>query len=126
MAIRDGKIIGVGSNTEILALRGTRTKVVDALVVIVPGLQDSHIHPVSIAAILSCRSICQHTHGCRAAAKSSCDLKTRIKATPAMVEADRAGDGSHPLMFTRWDIDKTTPENPAYLSAYRRLAVNTP
>src|SRR5688572_30198407 len=49
LAIKDGKIIGVGSSAEVLALRGPSTRMVDAAgKTILPGLQDSHIHPVSL------------------------------------------------------------------------------
>ena len=45
LAIKDGKLIAVGTNAEALALRGPNTKVLDlAGKTVIPGLQDSHIH----------------------------------------------------------------------------------
>src|SRR5687767_10197284 len=49
LAIKEGKIIGVGTSAEVLALRGPNTRVIDAAgKTLLPGLQDSHIHPVSL------------------------------------------------------------------------------
>src|ERR1051325_448383 len=45
LAIKDGKLIAVGSNADALAMRGPNTKVLDlAGKTVIPGLQDSHIH----------------------------------------------------------------------------------
>ena len=45
VAVRGDRIVLVGSNESALALRGDRTKVIDALgATLLPGLQDSHGH----------------------------------------------------------------------------------
>src|SRR5215467_12270361 len=45
LAIKDGKLIAVGTNAEAMALRGPSTKILDlAGKTVIPGLQDSHIH----------------------------------------------------------------------------------
>ena len=45
MAIRDGKIIAVGSDREIAAYRGPSTKVMDAKDhMVLPGFEDTHVH----------------------------------------------------------------------------------
>lgn len=50
LAIQDGNLVRVGSNEEVLSLRGPRTKVVDlSNRMVLPGLIDSHVHPVSAA-----------------------------------------------------------------------------
>ena len=47
VAIADGKIIAVGTNDEILRLRGPETRVIDARRrTLIPGLNDSHMHPI--------------------------------------------------------------------------------
>ncbi|HMF59124.1 MAG TPA: amidohydrolase family protein, partial [Vicinamibacterales bacterium] len=47
VAVTDGKITAVGTNDEIMRLRGPRTRVVDARRrTIIPGLNDSHMHPI--------------------------------------------------------------------------------
>ena len=45
VAIRDGKIIAVGSDREIAAYRGPSTKVMDAKDhMVLPGFEDTHVH----------------------------------------------------------------------------------
>src|SRR5215470_412188 len=49
LAIKDGKLIAVGSNADALATRGPNSRVVDlAGKTVIPGLQDSHIHFLSL------------------------------------------------------------------------------
>ncbi len=46
MAIRDGRIVAVGGDDEVLAGRGEKTTVIDlAGKMVLPGLIDSHVHP---------------------------------------------------------------------------------
>src|SRR5438094_3625493 len=46
LAVKDGKILAVGSNDDILRLRGPQTTVIDlAGKTVLPGLIDSHTHP---------------------------------------------------------------------------------
>lgn len=46
-AVRDGKFLAVGNNKEIMAMRGPKTRVVDAKNrTIIPGLNDSHTHVI--------------------------------------------------------------------------------
>lgn len=48
IAIHDGRILGVGSNNDILKLKGPGTAVVDlGGKMVIPGLIDSHCHPLS-------------------------------------------------------------------------------
>src|SRR5206468_13045125 len=48
IAIRDGKVIAVGTDEAILALKGPGTSVVDlAGKMVLPGLIDSHVHPAA-------------------------------------------------------------------------------
>ncbi len=47
VAIKDGRFIAVGSNQEIIAYKGEKTKVIDAGGrTVIPGLNDSHIHTI--------------------------------------------------------------------------------
>ena len=47
VAITDAKITAVGTNDEILRLRGPQTRVIDARRrTLIPGLNDSHMHPI--------------------------------------------------------------------------------
>lgn len=50
MAIKDGLILRVGSDDEILRLKGPRTEVIDlGGKMVLPGLMDSHTHPLGAA-----------------------------------------------------------------------------
>ena len=47
VAIRGGRFASVGSNERIMALRGSRTEVIDlGGRTVIPGLNDSHMHPI--------------------------------------------------------------------------------
>ena len=47
VAIQDGRFAAVGSNEEIMALRGAKTQVIDlGGRTVIPGLNDSHMHPI--------------------------------------------------------------------------------
>jgi predicted amidohydrolase YtcJ len=47
IAIQDGKISSTGKSDEILRLRGSATRVIDAKGrTVIPGLNDSHMHPI--------------------------------------------------------------------------------
>ena len=50
VAVKDGKIVAVGTNDDILKLRGPKTNVIDAGgKTVLPGLSDSHVHPLGAA-----------------------------------------------------------------------------
>ena len=52
LAVKDGRLLKVGSNKEALASRGPETEVVDlAGRVVLPGLIDSHVHPIGASEI---------------------------------------------------------------------------
>jgi predicted amidohydrolase YtcJ len=50
VAVRDGRIVAVGSDADVLMLKGPRTRVIDAGgKTVLPGLYDSHVHPLGAA-----------------------------------------------------------------------------
>lgn len=52
MAVKDGRILSVGSEADVLKSRGEKTKVVDLKgKTVLPGLADSHVHPADAAMI---------------------------------------------------------------------------
>lgn len=52
VAVEAGRIVAVGSNAEVLALKGEGTEVIDlGGKTLLPGLMDSHVHPSSAAMI---------------------------------------------------------------------------
>src|SRR5918992_1711093 len=47
VAIQDGRFASVGSNQQIMPLRGTKTEIIDlGGRTVIPGLNDSHMHPI--------------------------------------------------------------------------------
>lgn len=52
VAVRGGKILRAGSDTEVLALKGARTETIDLEgKMVLPGLIDSHSHPLSASLV---------------------------------------------------------------------------
>ena len=50
LAVKDGKLLAVGTSAEVLKLKGPRTEVVDLQGrLVIPGLMDSHVHPTGAA-----------------------------------------------------------------------------
>lgn len=50
VAVQDGKVLAVGSDADVLKHKGPKTRVIDAGgKMVLPGLMDSHTHPVSAA-----------------------------------------------------------------------------
>ncbi|HEY1188295.1 MAG TPA: amidohydrolase [Gemmata sp.] len=50
VAVRGGKIVAVGTDADVLKLKGAKTRVIDANGnTVMPGLYDSHTHPVGAA-----------------------------------------------------------------------------
>lgn len=48
LAVKGGRIYAVGNDTEILAMKDSKTKVIDAQGRrLIPGIEDSHIHPLN-------------------------------------------------------------------------------
>src|SRR5687767_12575749 len=50
LAVRDGKIVAVGSDADVMKHKGPKTTVIDADgKMVLPGLMDSHVHPIGAA-----------------------------------------------------------------------------
>ena len=49
VAVRDGRVVAVGTDKTVLALRGPKTRLIDAKGrTVLPGLFDSHVHPLGV------------------------------------------------------------------------------
>jgi hypothetical protein len=117
VAVRDGRIVAVGSDAAIRAHVGPRTRVVEGRGrTVVPGFGDAHVHPVH-AGLDQLRCDLHNTHG-----------------LPAYLEVIAAYAASHPDepwirgggwsmadfpggMPSRTDLDRVVPDRPALLSS---------
>ena len=128
LAIKDGKVIVVGTSEEVLAYRGPNTKVIDATgKTIIPGLQDSHNHFLSLGYDLKHSADLTFARSPAEVVKAVADLKAQLNpAAGAWIGGARWDQYKYPQMFTRWQLDAVTPDNPVRLSrVYRGVAVNT-
>ena len=128
LAIKDGRVVAVGTAAEIAALAGSTTRTVDLTgKTVIPGIQDSHIHFLSLG-----RDI---TTGVELSYAESAEdivalVGARIRESQippgALVEGRRWDQFKYPRMVTRWQLDEVAPENPVALyRVYRGVAVNT-
>jgi predicted amidohydrolase YtcJ len=116
MAVRDGRILQVGSDRAVLKLRGPRTEVVDLRGrMVIPGLMDSHTHPTGasltefdhpIPEMESIRDVLEYISARAKAAKAGDWIvlqqvfitRLREQRYPTRAELDQAAP-EHPVMF---------------------------
>ncbi|MFQ6053240.1 MAG: amidohydrolase [Candidatus Bathyarchaeia archaeon] len=118
VAVREGRVLAVGSTAEIETLAGEGTEVVDLEGrTVLPGLIDSHIHMVGTGLALSmidCR-----TPPMRSIADIVAAVKERAEeAGPGEWIQGRGWDQAKLAEHrntTRWDLDEAAPDNPVYL-----------
>jgi len=128
LAVKDGRVVAVGSAAEVGALAGPNTRTVDLSgKTVIPGIQDSHIHFLPLG-----RDI---TSGVELSyAESAEDIVTGVRDRIAgsgippgeWVVGRRWDQFKYPQMVTRWQLDEAAPDNPVALyRVYRGVAVNT-
>ncbi len=119
VAVKDGKVLAVGTTKEISRRRGDKTEVIDlAGRMVLPGLIDSHIHMVGTGlamAQINCRT---------PPMRSIADIVKAVEGAVAMAKPgdwiqgrgwDQAKLSDH-RSPTRGDIDMVSPENPVCLT----------
>src|SRR5215471_16536933 len=128
LAIKEGKLIAVGTNAEALALRGPNTKVLDlAGKTVIPGLQDSHIHFLSLGEDVTFEADLTFAKNAQDIVKAVGDVKNRRNLSPGeWIRGTKWDQYKYPEMVTRWQLDAVTPQNPVYLTrTYRGAMVNS-
>ncbi|MGQ9680886.1 MAG: amidohydrolase [Candidatus Bathyarchaeia archaeon] len=122
VAVKDGRIVSVGLNDEVLRMRGAETKTIDLKgKTIVPGFIDSHCHMLSTGLGYVSGNLDLSEEG---GVSSIVDLKSKIKEraskTPkgewivGVKEDDqKLSEKRHP---TRWELDEAAPEHPVIVS----------
>jgi len=116
VAVKDGRIVFVGSNEAVKAVESKTTRLVDLKgATVVPGLTDSHYHLIGVGE----RELTLNLEG----AASLDDFLARVKAR---VDQARPGEWvtgrgwietfwKPPVFPTRADLDKISPSNPVFL-----------
>ncbi len=119
VAVKDGKIVAVGTTSELKNWKGSGTEMIDlAGKMVLPGLIDSHLHMVGTGIALS-------QINCRTPPiKSISDLVDAVRekasdVTPGEWILGRGWDQaklSDHRDPNRWDLDEASPENPVWLT----------
>ena len=119
VAVKDGRIIAVGSTAEIAETAGEGTEVIELEGrMVLPGLIDSHLHMLGTSLTMSmidCR-----TPPMKSIADIIAAVRERAeKAEPGVWIQGRGWDQaklSEHRNPTRWDLDEAAPDNPVYLT----------
>ncbi len=119
IAVKDGKVLAVGSTKEMKKLEGDSTEVIDLEgKTVLPGLYDSHLHMLNTGAtlqVINCRT---------PPMRSIADMAKAVgeKANKAKPGEWIVGRGWDQVKLaehrnpTRYDFDKVAPNNPVYLT----------
>lgn len=115
LAIRQGRIVQVGSRQSVMALQGTRTRVVDLHGrTATPGLIDAHLHFASVEPIYSI-----NLSGCRSVADVQKAVRERVAtaAPGAWIRGQGWDEGklSERRYLTATDLDAVSLRNPVWL-----------
>lgn len=117
VAIREGRLIGVGANLEMMQLAGAETRVLDLQgKTVLPGLIDAHNHLLSTGQqVIRQLSL----YDARSIAEIVERVRDRVAVTPPGVWIKGRGwdesllrEGRFP---TRWDLDAVSPDHPVVL-----------
>jgi predicted amidohydrolase YtcJ len=116
VAIRDGKIIGVGASKEMKSLFDKKVKIIDLDgKTVLPGFTDCHIHLLGYGAMLTMLDL--------KGVKSIEEIKEKLrrvaerKASGAWIVGHGWDDSTlaEKRLPTRWDLDEAAPDNPVTL-----------
>lgn len=126
VAVRDAKVAAVGSNADVLKLRGPNTHVIDAGGrTVMPGLIDSHVHPVGAATSEAVKPMA----GWRSLAEVTEHIRQQVATTPKgtwivlrYAFPTRLDDARFP---TKAELDAVAPDHPVLYHAGPAGVVNT-
>lgn len=124
LAVKDGKIVAVGRNDEILALRREETRCVDLLgKTVIPGFNDCHNHLISAGLRLGELWL----FGDRSIASIKEKLAAKVKEVPEGEWIQ--GVGWLETLFeekrfpNKWDLDEVAPNHPVCLDRIFNMIV---
>src|SRR5262249_31761025 len=126
VAVRQGRIQAVGDNETVLKLKGPDTKVIDAGgKTLLPGLYDSHVHPVGAAT----SDIARPVPVFKSLKDVSAHLRERAKKVPEgewiavyYVFPTRLEEARFP---TKAELDEVCPKHPVFFHAGPAGMVNS-
>jgi hypothetical protein len=121
VAVKHGRIIVVGSNSEAERLIGGDTRVIDlGGRTVIPGLIDSHCHMMSVGVQRTLNVDLSEEAGVHSIADLVERLKARSKETPKgewvtgyQEDDSKLAEKRHP---TRWELDEASTEHPIMIS----------
>jgi predicted amidohydrolase YtcJ len=125
LAVRQGRIVAVGTTDEVLALRGAGTRLIDCQgAAVLPGFIDAHLHLRAYAATFGGIDCRPHVVGCLADLQTLLQRHSRRLAPGQWLVGygyDEFGlaERRHP---TRWDLDRAVPHHPLRLAHRSRHA----
>ncbi len=126
LAVRAGRIVSVGTDAEILPLRGPQTTVVDlGGRLVIPGLMDSHAHPVD-----ACLTEFEHPVPAMERIADVLEyIRSRSKTVPAgqwievrQVFITRLAEQRYP---TRAELDEAAPQHPVLFATGPDASLNS-
>ena len=128
LAVKDGRIVAVGSNADVVPHRGPKTKVVDLTgKTVMPGLQDSHIHFLPLGEEMTREVELSYAKSSAEIVRAIADLRRAVRPKEGdWIRGSRWDQYKYPQMVNRWQIDEVSGEIPVRLSrTYRGVAVNS-
>ena len=117
IAVKDDRIVFVGSNADAKKFQGAKTRTVDLHgATVVPGLTDAHYHFIGVGQ----REMNLNLEGITNLEDFLAKVKARVdQAKPGEWVTGRGWIETFwkpPVFPTRWDLDKISPNNPVYLT----------
>ena len=115
IAVRDGRILAVGTDREILSLAGKKTRRVDlARRRVLPGFNDAHAHPAASGLLQLSNVACDKT----SIEDILSALRDRAAKTPPgrWVQGYLYDDGKTPRPLLRSDLDAAVPDHPVLVA----------
>jgi predicted amidohydrolase YtcJ len=117
IAVRNDRIVYVGTNAGAKQYQGANTRVVDLHgMTVLPGMTDAHYHFIGVGA----REMNLNLEGITNLQDFLAKVKTRVdQAKPGDWVTGRGWIETFwtpPVFPTRWDLDKIAPDNPVFLT----------
>src|ERR1051325_3875864 len=126
IAIKDGKILRVGSDSDVLKLKGPSTQIIDLQgKMVLPGLMDSHVHPETASMtefdhpVPTMESIADVLEYIRQRAQAVGEGKW---VNVSQVFITRLKEQRYP---TRQELDRAAPKNPVVFATGPDASLNT-